>query len=52
MERAQLLKRCQNEAIEAADGLLYPEKVVDAIKKAKTVAEVSRIMSTARNTYL
>ena len=39
----------QREALKAACELCYSNEVIQRIKNAKTVGEISRIMRTARN---
>lgn len=38
----------RSDAIEAANDLLYGDEVIQQIKEAKTVAEIERIMVSAR----
>ena len=42
-------KTYQEDAIQAAEELMYGDKVIERLKKAKTEADICRIMATARN---
>lgn len=42
-------KTYQGDAIQAAEELMYGDKVIERLKKATTEGEVCRIMATARN---
>lgn len=42
------LKTYKNQSIRIARDLLYGESVVDRIKKAKSIIEVDRVLTTAR----
>ena len=42
-------KAYQEDAIQAAEELMYGDKVIARLKKAKTEADICRIMATARN---
>ena len=42
-------KTYQEDAIQAAKELMYGDKVIARLKKAKTEADICRIMATARN---
>ena len=42
-------KTYQEDAILAAEELMYGDKVIERLKKAKTEADICRIMATARN---
>ena len=44
-----LFKAYQEDAIQAAEELMYGNKVIERLKKAKTEADICRIMATARN---
>lgn len=44
-----LFKTYQEDAIQAAEELMYGDKVIERLKKATTEGEVCRIMATARN---
>lgn len=44
-----LFKTYQEDAIQAAEELIYGDKVIERLKKAKTEADICRIMATARN---
>ena len=44
-----LFKTYQEDAIRAAEELMYVDKVIERLKKATTEGEVCRIMATARN---
>lgn len=44
------LKKERNEAIKTAIELFYPQKYINQLKQAKTVAEINRILKTARLT--
>lgn len=44
-----LFKTYQEDAIQAAEELMYGDKVIERLKKATTEGEVCRIMVTARN---
>ena len=39
----------QEDTIQAAEELMYGDKVIERLKKAKTEADICRIMATARN---
>ncbi len=43
------LESARREATVAAKDLLYPQEVLDALHVAKTIPEISRIMTTARH---
>lgn len=42
-------KTYQEDAIQAAEELMYGDKVIERLKKAKNEADICRIMATARN---
>lgn len=42
-------KTYQEDAIQAAEDLMYGDKVIARLEKAKTEADICRIMATARN---
>ena len=42
-------KTYKEDAIQAAKELMYGDKVIERLKKAKTEADICRIMATARN---
>lgn len=42
-------KTYQKDAIRAAEELMYGDKIIARLEKAKTEGEVCRIMATARN---
>lgn len=42
-------KTYQGDAIQAAEELMYGDKVIVRLEKAKTEADICRIMATARN---
>ena len=42
-------KAYQEDAIQAAEELMYGDKVIERLKKAKIEADICRIMATARN---
>ena len=42
-------KAYQEDAIQAAADLMYGDKVIARLEKAKTEADICRIMATARN---
>lgn len=42
-------KTYQVDAIQAAEELMYGDKVIARLEKAKTEADICRIMATARN---
>lgn len=44
-----LFKTYQEDAIRAAEELMYGDKVIARLEKAKTEADICRIMATARN---
>lgn len=44
-----LFKVYQEDAIRAAEELMYGDKVIVRLEKAKTEADICRIMATARN---
>lgn len=44
-----LFKVYQEDAIQAAEELMYGDKVIARLEKAKTEADICRIMATARN---
>ena len=43
------IKTARFHAIKAAKELWYPDEVIEQLKKAETIDELSRIMATARN---
>ena len=43
------LQAYRQEAMHAARGLRYGDKVISAINQAKSISEISRIMATARH---
>lgn len=49
METKPLFKAYQEDAIQAAEELMYGHKVIAKLKKAKTEGEVCRIMMAARH---
>lgn len=44
-----LFKTYQEDAIQAAEELMYGDKIIAKLEKAKTEADICRIMATARN---
>lgn len=44
-----LFKVYQEDAIQAAEELMYGDKVIARLENAKTEADICRIMATARN---
>lgn len=44
-----LFKVYQEDAIQAAEELMYGDKVIARLEKAQTEADICRIMATARN---
>lgn len=44
-----LFKTYQEDAIQAAEELMYGDKVIARLENAKTEADICRIMATARN---
>lgn len=44
-----LFKTYQEDAIQAAEELMYGDKVIARLEKAKTEADICRIMATASN---
>lgn len=44
-----LFKTYQEDAIQAAEELMYGDKVIARLEKAQTEADICRIMATARN---
>ena len=42
-------KTYQEDAIQAAEDLMYGDKVIARLEKAKTEADICRIMATSRN---
>lgn len=49
MATNHLFKVCQEDAIQAAEELMYGDKVIARLEKAQTEADICRIMATARN---
>lgn len=49
MATKPLFKTYQEDAIQAANDLMYGRKVIAKLEKAKTEADICRIMATARN---
>lgn len=49
MATKPLFETYQEDAIQAAEELMYGDKVIAKLEKAKTEADICRIMATARN---